>query len=272
MKTLLIPSFSLAAAFTALATEPMPVEIPTFPTYWPTALPILSPERTVLVLDKPGKTLLRGYLAPWKQAPAATAPEIHRQTEEIIKTLPTDEEVELKIDWLGSETPENFHRTLFPTAGIARSRCRIAGATITRTVLVNPNDGSIFIHLLANKPGALSFRVSLDVSGTEKSVIEDRRQLVRSTPDTDPASISAHVWVIPFESDVSPDGDAIIVRGEGEALILLTYATGPQAPTALANAWKKLGDLHDPGQSPPSPDKIWHAILGERRKSIENSP
>ncbi len=272
MKTLLIPPLALAAAFTALAAEPIPVKISAIPADWQTALPVLSPERTLLVLDKPGKTLLRGYLAPWKQAPATTAPEIHRQTEEIIKTFPKDEEVELKIDWLGSETPEDFHRTLFPTAGIARSQYRLAGATITRTVLVDPKDGNIFIHLLADKPGALSFRVSLDATGFGQTFIKDRRQLVRSTPDRDAASISAHVWVIPFESDVSPGGDAIFLRGEGEALILLTYATGPQAPAALATAWKKLGDLHDPGQSPPSPDKIWHAVLGDRRKSIENSP
>lgn len=272
MTKLLIPILALAAALDGLAAEPLPVEIPSPPADWSTALPILSADRTLLVLDMPGQTRLRGYLAPWKPPAAATAPDIRKQTEEILATLPVDKKVDLKIEWLGEAVPEGFQRTLFPTAGVARSRCRIAGATITRTVLVQPEDGSVLIHLLANKPGSLSFRVSLPTSGNGMTVIEDRRELTQSATDKDPAAHTAHVWVIPFESDVSPDGDSIIVRGEGEALILLTYATGPRAAAAMASCWKKLGDLHNPGQSPPDPAVIWHAVLGDSRKSIENSP
>ncbi len=46
--------------------------------------------------------------------------------------------------------------------------------------------------------------------------------------------IFAHLWVVPFESDVAPDGKSIIVRGEGQALILLSYAPGPDAAKPLA--------------------------------------
>lgn len=212
--------------------------------------------RTLLLLDTPEHTSLRGDTSRREKTPQIPA-----------LPPPTDNHVGLTIDWLNREAVTDFQRSRHPATGIVRNTCRIGSAKITRTVLVD-TDGTVFIHLLASLPGALSFRVSLGVTGGGEARIEDRRELVLTTAD----GISAHVWVIPFEADVAPDGNSIIVRGEGEALILLSYAAGPEAAKSLAMTWKTLGDRHDPGNDTPDPTRVWREVLRQTRESIENSP
>ena len=157
-------------------------------------------------------------------------------------------EIELRIDFPpGEAAATGFARFLHAGTRSVRSRYKILRTTLTRTVRVQ--DGVVFIHLIADKPGALTFRVTLD-----KARIEDRRQLI---------SPAAHVWVLPFESDVAGDGSSISVSGEGEALVLWVFGTGERA-TTLA----RLGARHDPGHNPPDPAKIWAGVCA----SAENSP
>ncbi|MES2475201.1 MAG: hypothetical protein V4640_05430 [Verrucomicrobiota bacterium] len=221
---------------------------------WSAAVAMVSTNHRLQLLDAPRQTELRGSLGHGKAQPENAVP-------------PPAPYVDLKFDWLSSEPPTDFQQTR-EGESLIRSTCRVGKARITRTYLVDPEDGSVLIHLLANMPGALSFRVSLSGTGEVAPRIEDRRELIRTVPD----GVSAHVRVVPFESDVSPDGKSILVRGEGEALILLSYAAGADAPKTLAETWKRLAQRHDPGNNPPDPVKIWHAVLGERLKSIENSP
>lgn len=221
---------------------------------WGAALSMVSRNHTLQLLDAPRQSELRGSLGHGKTQPENAVP------------TPAPY-VDLKFDWLGSELPTDFQQTR-EGESLIRSTCRVGNARITRTFLVDTEDGSVLIHLLASMPGALSFRVSLGGTGDAAPRIEDRRELVRTVPD----GVSAHVRVVPFESDVAPDGKSIVVRGEGEALILLSYAAGADAAKTLAETWKRLAQRHDPGSNPPDPVKIWHAVLGERLKSIENSP
>lgn len=155
---------------------------------------------------------------------------------------------ELLIDFPPGEAPATgFERFFQAHTGQVCSRYRILRTTLTRTVRVQEN--VVFIHLIADQPGALSFRVTL-----EGARIEDRRQLI---------SPVAHVWVLPFESDVATEGRSISVTGEGEALVIWVFGAGGRAATLA-----RLGARHDPGHNPPNPAKIWAGVSA----SGENSP
>ena len=147
---------------------------------------------------------------------------------------------ELTVDWEGIEPATEFSQV--HAMGVVRSTLRSNGTTITRTVLVNRRDRAVFIHLLANKPGALAFRVGIG----EAAKVENRRELVVADP-------AWRITVWPFESDVTPEAHAISVRGEGEALIVWNF--GP------ANLCDELAKRYDPGSTPPNPAKIGHGLL-----------
>lgn len=246
------------------------MEINAKPRLWPDSLPLLTKQRSVLVLDMPVATHLRGFDVPSLRKPGLTEPQIRAQIAGLFETLQAQEHVDLKIEWLaGDEQPVDFTRSILPANGVVRSSYRLGGTRITRTVIADEEEPAIFIHLIADKPGALSFRVLL---GGANLRIEDRRQLVQPVIADAPASIGAHVWVIPFESDVTPDGDSIVVRGEGEAMILLTYAAARETTQPLAETLARLGKRYDPDHNPPDPAKIWHGVLADHLKSAENSP
>ena len=178
-----------------------------------------------------------------------------------------------KIEWLfGDSKPVGFKRTFQPLAGIARSTHQIGSTTITRTVIAAEEEDAVFIHLIADQPGALSFRVTFGISGEGEAKIEDRRRFVRPAVADQPDSLGAEVWVLPFESDVATEDDSIAVRGEGEAMILIAYAAARETTLPLAETLARLGKRYDPGHLPPDPSKIWHGVLANHLKSAENSP
>lgn len=147
----------------------------------------------------------------------------------------------ITIDWERIQ-PTGFSR--YEAKGMARMVVRTDDTTHTRTVLVNRRDRAVFIHLLANKPGALSFRVT---AGGAR--LENRRELVSEKPTP------SRVIVWPFESDVTPAEASLAVRGEGEALIVWNF--GP------ATLWDDLARRYDPGSDPPNPVKIWQGLFDE---------
>lgn len=274
MKSRLIPALALVSALVrAAAAEPGWLEISTIPRVWQDSLPLHSPRRTWLVLDTPMATHLRGFLQPSPSVPVVSEKEIRAGVAGLLEKLPARKKVDVNIEWLGGdEKAVDFKRSIQQVDGMSRSSYRLGTTTIKRTVLVPQDQDLTFLHLIADQPGALSFRVSLTVSGEGEPVIEDRRQLIRPAAESQENSIGAHVWVIPFESDVTNDGHSISVQGEGEALILITCAAGSDATKSLAGTWKSLGERHDPGHFPPNPAKIWEGVLASHLKSRENSP
>jgi hypothetical protein len=250
----------------ALADEPVVIATP--PVLWVDSLPLLMKERSALVLDTARDTRLRGYLRSWPQKPPLTESEILSQVAETFPKLPPHEHVDLRIEWLFTENPTNFSRSILSAEGILESVCRVGGTKITRTLLVDKENDVIVVHLLADKPGALSFRVSLDIDGADPAKIEKRKEMVIPANEKT-GDFVAHAWILPFESDVTPEGNSIVVRGEGEAMVLLTYVKDPQT---LADTLNRLGNRYDPGHSPPDLIKIWHGILETKTKSVENSP
>ncbi len=178
--------------------------------------------------------------------------------------------VDLKIDWLA----ENGEMGQFqaPTAlkdGRIQSTCRIGTTTITRTLLTGKNDKAVFIHFLADQPGALSFRVSLGTSPPSQVRIEDRRQLIASPAESGP---SARLWVLPFEAEVKSEGQSIVVRGEGEAMIVLNFSKEKSAEQTLSQTLSNLGTLYNPGHFPPDPTRIWQGVLKARTTATPDLP
>lgn len=226
-------------------------------------LPVWNTRRAALVADSPAGTHLSGMLSPAPLPRAEATPDKVRDG--LLEAFKPESTCKLVIEWLGADPVKDFEREWQSGGGQTRSVCRIGNTTVTRTVLASAVDDAIFIHLHADQPGALSFRVSLPGDGVRR---EDRRQLVM-TPEKGPAS---HVWVIPFESDVEPDGHGITVRGEGEAIIVWNFSPDKSGADELGRTWTRLAERHDPGHTPPDVSKIWHGVLEQHLKSAENSP
>lgn len=245
------------------------LEIASPPAAWSDSLPTANKQRTAFILDAAAVTRLQGFLVGSQFPPATDEKAIHDGVAAFLKNQPRPGVAELKIEWLtDGETVKNFTRSVQEKNGQIRSRYWVGDTTITRTVIAAKDDDAVFIHLLANQPGALNFRVILGTGPEEKAEIEDRRQLLL-TPAIGPTS---YVWVLPFESDVSPDGTGLAVKGEGEALIIWSFAAENDAVKALSQVLLKLGNRYDPGNTPADPSKIWHGVLESHLKSVENSP
>ncbi len=243
------------------------------PSFWPDSIPLVSPRKTLLVLDTPQSTFLRCFVKATPLEPATSAEDVSASAVKIFNDLQTWENVGLKIEWLKVDMPPtHFERSVSPKDGIVRSSCRLGKTTVTRTVLIDGKEDAIFIHLHADQPGALSFRVIPGIADDSELRIENRREMIRLATVNQPESIGIHAWVIPFESDVSNDGRTITVLGEGEALILLTYGTGDDSSKPLAETLTRLGKQHDPGHFPPDPSQIWQGVLAAHLKTAENSP
>ncbi|MEO5915518.1 MAG: hypothetical protein ABIS50_14895 [Luteolibacter sp.] len=234
---------------------------------WTDALPVWNQKRAALVLDSPAKTRLRAAFLP---APfSGKKAGLEDRANELLGIFEKQKDAVFTIDWLG-EAPSavGFERAVHVGDGRVRSVSRAGTTSITRTVICSRADDAVFIHLIANQPGALSFKVTLGAEAGGKVKIEDRRQLILTPQE----GLASHAWVLPFESDVTPDGDSIVVKGEGEALIVWNYA-GQNAPAgAISRTLQQLGERYDPGDVPPNPAKIWQGVLASHLKSIENSP
>jgi len=146
------------------------------------------------------------------------------------------------LQWLdGDQEPRNYRRALDLDTGVATATWKRGGSTITCTELASLADDVFLIHLLADMPGALGFRAGFAEPGTKPT--GERGEL---------AANKARLWVFPFESEVAPEGKDMVVRGEGEAMIVVSTGTGSLA---------KLAAKYDPGAEHPDASKLWHKAL-----------
>ena len=267
LKLILENCLALVACLGCAAAEEVAwLKIAAAPSAWSDASITANPQRAAFVLDSPTQTQLRGFVLAAPLLRAVTEPEMRGRVADFFKIQPRQDEVNLTIAWLNLEgLVAGFARAICPMDGRVQSVHKVGNTTITRTLIAPRDEDAIFIHLIADQPGALSFCVTLGGTAAADARIEDRRQLIL------PAGIgrlAAHVWVLPFESDVASEGHSISVRGEGEALIVWNYAVGKP----LAATLSQLGTRYDPGHNPPDPAKIWHGVLANHLKSAENSP
>ncbi|MEO7100091.1 MAG: hypothetical protein ABI162_12070 [Luteolibacter sp.] len=208
----------------------------------------------VLYFDSAEKSMLRGFTFPGEA----------KLLGEGESPTPLDS-FDLRIDWLTGEYGlANIRQPSLLADGRIESAYQHGKTTFTRTVVAARKEKAVFIHLLTDKPGALSFRVSLNIPAH----VEDRRQLV-ATADS---GLSAHVWVLPFEAEVAEEGQSIVVRGEGEALIVVNFSHENGAEKALSQTFSNLGAIHDPGHSPPDPSRIWQGVIRASAAAPADSP
>ncbi|MFD0893265.1 glycoside hydrolase N-terminal domain-containing protein [Luteolibacter ambystomatis] len=148
----------------------------------------------------------------------------------------------ITLEWLdGDQEPRNYRRALDLDTGVATATWKRGGSTITCTELASLADDVFLIHLLADMPGALGFRTGFAEPGTKPT--GNRGELAAS---------KSRLWVFPFESEVAPEGNDMVVRGEGEALIVVSTGAGSLA---------KLAAKYDPGAEHPDASKLWHKAL-----------
>ena len=163
---------------------------------------------------------------------------------------------ELRIHWFtGEESPENFKSEEKADTSIVSTHL-LGKTTVTRTIVASRESDCVFIHVIADQPGAVHFTARFV---SEASVeIRDRRQLILSEKDA-----QAQAWILPFESDVTNDGKSTIsLAGEGEALIILNFTEDP-GKHPIVDSLSRLGKKYDPDHTPPSPNLIWEGVLAE---------
>lgn len=238
----------LALVGAIAAAEPARLEFPAPAESWAEALPVTNGRVAALVMDTPGTTHMRWFSPPpgWlERVRAERADPGHR-----------DDDGGVTIEWLADGEPATFARML-EVDGRAVSRLRIGSTTFTRTVLADVGGGPIFVHMLADMPGALGFRVTMVPPAGGRVTVVDRRQLHwrAAGAGEGEGAREARLWVLPFESEVEPEDAAIVVRGEGEALIILDLGQGDRGDTLAA-----LGRKHDPGGEPPDPIRLWRGV------------
>lgn len=148
----------------------------------------------------------------------------------------------ITLQWLDGDQPfRDYRRALDLDTGVATATWKRGNSTITCTELADLADGVFLIHLLADMPGALGFRVGFAEPPAKPT--GNRGELAAGV---------TRLWVLPFESEVAPDGNDMIVRGEGEALIVISTGDG---------SLPKLAAKYDPDTEHPDATQLWNRAL-----------
>jgi hypothetical protein len=170
----------------------------------------------------------------------------------------------LWIDFLdGDLATTRYRRSLNLGEGTANAYWRRDGASFTMTTMVSDVDDVIIVHLLANMPGALGFRVRLTgPKGNSDSPVGmptgNRGELRLVGPD-----FTTHAWAVPFESEVAPVKEGMAIRGEGEAMIVISTS---KDPTKAAAAFTALAAKYDGRDEHPDFGKLWHSAFEAHQK------
>jgi hypothetical protein len=195
-----------------------------------------------------------------------------KESSRVIIAAPSPQEhVELVMEWQLNGASAEFKPASRMRDGRMESVTRMGETTLRRTILANPAEPALVIHCLADKPGDLSFRVSLTSETGATARLEDRRQLILPPTPGHPGLITARAWVLPFEADVTTENGGIAVRGEGEALILLVFSRADDPCKTLNATLERLGNTYDKGHFPPNPAKIWQGLVADLSTS-EDKP
>jgi|GEM_PF-5642451 len=170
----------------------------------------------------------------------------------------------LRIDWLNNEPgPKDFEVEVTDKLKVITTTYRQGTTGITRTFLATPE--MIFLHFVADQPGAISFKATLGSPRAGTTAVRERNEL--SWISTKEPAMKAYARVIPFESDVETEGNSIVLRGEGECMVIFSFTPLDDPGKPISGTWERLAAALDPGEEHPDPVKIWQTILARR-----NSP
>ena len=119
-----------------------------------------------------------------------------------------------------------------------------AAVSYTMSTGVLRSKGLLFHRIRCDQPGLLHVRATLEMFRTR------------------PAS---QMWLIPFESEVSAEGNALVIRGEGELLLIWHWPRDEQITT-----WQSLLREYDPaGGEHPDIAKIADHLQHEAAQQEE---
>lgn len=181
------------------------------------------------------------------------------------KTKGSEESVVFRIEWKSeNEKADGFKTSKSPDRAVT-STYHLGKTTVIRTILASAAADCILIHVVADQPGAVSFRARF--VSKNPTIIQNRREILLSS-----GKAMAHAWIIPFESDVHDDGmGSVFLNGEGEALIILNL-TEDRESTPISDTFTRLGKKYDPGHTPASPRLIWEGVSDASYTRADESP
>lgn len=114
--------------------------------------------------------------------------------------------------------------------------------------------GLLFHRIRCDHPGLLEVRATLHPF----TAIEPRQIISRVSP-------ASQMWLIPFESEVSAEDDALVIRGEGELLLIWHWPQDDRFTT-----WQSLLREYDPaGGEHPDIAKISDLLQEEAAQQEE---
>lgn len=161
--------------------------------------------------------------------------------------------VGIVLEWLHPDLPADRESWTHGARTEGKFRRDRAGITQIWFVLEKPRVG--VLHLRADKPGALGFRIRLAGEAT----VTERRRLTVTSPSPGGLLRATRAWVFPMESEVTPEDHSIRVEGEGEALVLFTMAEAgkEELESALEEPLRELGFG---GAEMPDLSKVWRTL------------
>lgn len=123
----------------------------------------------------------------------------------------------LRMVWTEHEFPvKDLKLSHDEPSGIAVIEWKRGTTSFRLSAFASDADDFLVIHLLANKPGELGFRVGLEHPETKGAEVDNRREITLHGKD-----FAHRLWVWPMESEVEPAEKTITVRGEGEAILFM---------------------------------------------------
>ncbi|MBN2202106.1 glycoside hydrolase family 95 protein [bacterium] len=137
----------------------------------------------------------------------------------------------LYLSFPGHEQAVDYRRELDIGRAVATTGYRVGETTYTREVFASFPDDVLFIRLTADRPGKLSFSVSMDRPSAADIRTEGRDRLVISGTTSDWETIpgqvrfEALVQVVPRNGSVEAEDRTIHVRRADEAVILVSMGT-----------------------------------------------
>ena len=147
-----------------------------------------------------------------------------------LKQMPYQPAGDLWIEMPAATGTTNYRRELDLETAIATTRFTAAGVTITREVFASAADGVLVMHLSADRPGALSFRLGLTSEQAGKLIAPDARSLRFTGRNASAQGIAGRLTFaiearVLSDGHVASDGEGIAVTGATAATILLDIAT-----------------------------------------------
>jgi alpha-L-fucosidase 2 len=147
-----------------------------------------------------------------------------------LKQMPYQPAGDLWLDMPGADDATGYRRELDLNTAIATTRYTVNGVPVEREVFATAADGILVVHLAADRPGALSFRLGLTSEQAGALATPSPRAL--RFIGRNPATYGiAGALSFAIEARVRTDGrvrteaDAIAIDGANEATILLDIAT-----------------------------------------------